>query len=336
MAAIRAGRGNQYPPGLGVPELRLAIGEHQQRFCGLTYDPDTEVLVTAGATEAIAAALLALLEPGDEVIAFEPFYDSYAACIAMAGATRVPMTLRAPSFRPDLDELRALITPKTRLLLLNSPHNPTGMVLTADEVAAIAAIADRTRPARGHRRGLRAPRLRRRPPPDRRPARHARAHRLDLVVGQDVLVHRLEGRLGHGVAGAGRGGPGGQAVPDLRECRPVPVRHRRSAPPARRLLRGLPARPDAQARPAGRGPDGGRVRRVHARRDLLHHDRHPLTRSRPTASTFCHELPARCGVVAIPNVVFYDNVEVGRSQVRFTFCKRPEVLEEAVTRLKRL
>ncbi|MCG6500476.1 aminotransferase class I/II-fold pyridoxal phosphate-dependent enzyme, partial [Kitasatospora sp. A2-31] len=89
--ALREGRGNQYPPGPGIPELRSAIAEHQQRFRGLAYDPDTEVLVTAGATEAIAAALLALLEPGDEVIALEPFYDSYAACIAMAGAVRVPL-----------------------------------------------------------------------------------------------------------------------------------------------------------------------------------------------------------------------------------------------------
>ena len=102
--AIRSGA-NQYPPGIGVPVLRQAISDHQHRCYGLDYDPDTEVLVTAGATEAIAAAMLGLLEPGDEVIAFEPFYDSYAACIAMAGAVRVPLTLRAPTFRPDLDAL---------------------------------------------------------------------------------------------------------------------------------------------------------------------------------------------------------------------------------------
>lgn len=139
--AVLSGKGNQYPPGPGIPELRTAIAEHQQRFYGLTYEPDTEVLVTAGATEAIAASLLALLEPGDEVIAFEPFYDSYAACIAMAGATRIPLTLRQPSFRPDLDELRTLITPRTRLLLLNTPHNPTGTVLTPDELRTIAQLA---------------------------------------------------------------------------------------------------------------------------------------------------------------------------------------------------
>src|ERR1700733_6770363 len=139
--AIRAGRGNQYPPPTGIPELRRAVARHQRRFYGLGYDPETEVLVTAGATEAIAAALLALLEPGDEVIAFEPYYDSYVANIAMAGAVRVPLTLYPPDFRPDLGKLESLINGGTRLLLLNSPHNPTGMVLTRAETEAIARIA---------------------------------------------------------------------------------------------------------------------------------------------------------------------------------------------------
>lgn len=141
--AVREGRGNQYPPGPGVPELRAAVAEHQLRFHGLTYDPETEVLVTTGATEAIAAALLALVEPGDEVIALEPYYDSYAACVAMAGGTRVPVTLRPGGgrFTLDLDELRAAVTDRTRLLLLNTPHNPTGTVLTRAELAAIAELA---------------------------------------------------------------------------------------------------------------------------------------------------------------------------------------------------
>ena len=111
--AIRAGRGNQYPPGAGIPELRQAIVAHQKRFYGFDLDPDSQVLVTVGATEAIAAALLALVESGDEAIAFEPYYDSYAASVAMAGAARVPVTLRPPDFRPDLDALRAAITPRT-------------------------------------------------------------------------------------------------------------------------------------------------------------------------------------------------------------------------------
>src|SRR5271155_1907823 len=139
--AILQGRGNQYPPGPGVPELRHAITKHARRFYDLAYDPDTEVLVTAGATEAVAAALLALVEPGDEVIAFEPYYDSYAACVALAGGVRVPVTLRAPHFRPDLDALRAAVTPRTRLILLNSPHNPTGSVFPRAELAAIAELA---------------------------------------------------------------------------------------------------------------------------------------------------------------------------------------------------
>ncbi|WP_237694063.1 aminotransferase class I/II-fold pyridoxal phosphate-dependent enzyme [Streptomyces sp. SID2888] len=141
--ALRDGRGNQYPPGPGAPELRTAIAAHQQRRYGLSHDPDTEVLVTAGATEAIAAALLALLEPGDEVIALEPYYDSYAACIAMAGGRRVPVTLRPHegAFRLDLDELRDAVTERTRLLLINTPHNPTGTVLTREELRAIAELA---------------------------------------------------------------------------------------------------------------------------------------------------------------------------------------------------
>src|SRR5260370_6477764 len=128
--AILAGRGNQYPPGPGVPELRQAIAEHDQRFWGLRYDPAQEVLVTAGATEAIAAAMLALVEPGDQVVAFEPYYDSYAANIAMAGGVRVPVTLRPPDFRPDLGELAKAVTSRTSPILLNSPHNPTGPAFT--------------------------------------------------------------------------------------------------------------------------------------------------------------------------------------------------------------
>src|ERR1700722_13974797 len=124
--AIRAGRGNQYPPPTGIPELRRAVARHQRRFYGLGYDPETEVLVTAGATEAIAAAL---------------YHDSYVANIAMAGAVRVPLTLYPPDFRPDLGKLESLINGGTRLLLLNSPHNPTGMVLTRAETEAIARIA---------------------------------------------------------------------------------------------------------------------------------------------------------------------------------------------------
>ena len=128
--AINAGH-NQYPPGIGIPELRAAIRAHHQRFYGLDYDAGAEILVTAGATEAIAAALIALCESGDEVVTFEPYYDSYAACIAMAGATRRVVTLHAPGYDFDPDALRSAITSRTKLILLNSPHNPTGKVFTA-------------------------------------------------------------------------------------------------------------------------------------------------------------------------------------------------------------
>ena len=138
VAAMRDGV-NQYPPGPGTPALRQAIAEHQRRFYGIELDPDGEVLVTTGATEAIAAALLALCEPGDEVVTFEPYYDSYAACIALAGATRRLVTLRPPDYALDPDALAAAFGPRTRAVLLNSPHNPTGKVFTRDELELVAA-----------------------------------------------------------------------------------------------------------------------------------------------------------------------------------------------------
>ncbi|MFJ1933049.1 pyridoxal phosphate-dependent aminotransferase [Kitasatospora sp. NPDC088160] len=332
--AVLNGRGNQYPPGPGIPELRQAIAEHQQRFHGLGYDPDTEVLVTAGATEAIAATLLALLEPGDEVIALEPFYDSYAACIAMAGATRRPLTLRAPDFRPDLDELRALITPRTRLLLINTPHNPTGTVLTADELAAIAALAVE--------------------------------HDL-LVVTDEVYEHLVFGATHHPIAAlpgmrertvsissAGKtfsftGWKVGWVT-----ANPALVTAVRTA---KQYLTYVSAGPFQYAvAEALRLPDSyfdGFRADLLRKRDLLVDgltaagfrvftpegtyfittDITPL--GEKDGIEFCRALPERCGVVAIPNAVFYDNTEAGRSLVRFTFCKQDSVLEEAVSRLQR-
>ena len=143
VAAIRAGH-NQYPPGGGIPELRQAIAVHQDRYYGLVPGPDTEVLVTAGATEAIAATVLALAGPGDEVVTLEPYYDSYAAVIALAGAQHVTVGLRPGpdgDLRVDLEALDGAVGPRTRLILLNSPHNPTGTVLTEAELAAVAARA---------------------------------------------------------------------------------------------------------------------------------------------------------------------------------------------------
>lgn len=134
---------NQYPPGLGIPALRQAIARHQQRFYGQTVDPDREVLVTAGATEAIAATLLALLEPGDEIVMLEPFYDSYVALAALAQARVVTVPLQLPGFTPDLDRLHEAITDRTRVILLNSPHNPTGTVLDRATLELIVELANR-------------------------------------------------------------------------------------------------------------------------------------------------------------------------------------------------
>lgn len=142
-AAIAAGA-NQYPPGRGIPDLRAAIAEHQERFYGLRLDPETEVLVTAGATEALAAVILALVDsPDDEIVVFEPYYDEYAACVALAGARLVTVPLRWPDFQPDPDELRRAVTDRTRLILVNDPHNPTGTVFAREVLDLVVELAER-------------------------------------------------------------------------------------------------------------------------------------------------------------------------------------------------
>ncbi len=135
---------NQYPPGRGIRSLLQAIAQHQQRFYGLELDPDRDVLVTAGATEAIAAALLALTDgPDDEVVVFEPYYDSYAACVALAGARLVTVPLRGEDFQPDLDELVRAVTDRTSVILVNDPHNPTGAVFSREVLDEVVRLADR-------------------------------------------------------------------------------------------------------------------------------------------------------------------------------------------------
>ena len=140
-ACIADGRGNQYPPSAGLPELRNAISAHADRFYGIRVDPDTEVVVTTGASEAIQSTLLALIERGDEVVMFEPYFDMYAAGISLADGVRVSVPLSGIDLRPDIDALRDAITPRTKMLLINSPHNPTGVVFTREELEAIAQIA---------------------------------------------------------------------------------------------------------------------------------------------------------------------------------------------------
>ncbi|MEW1773274.1 pyridoxal phosphate-dependent aminotransferase [Streptomyces sp. NPDC086777] len=336
--ALREGRGNQYPPGPGVPELRTAITAHQQRRYGLSYDPDAEVLVTAGATEAIAAALLALVEPGDEVVALEPYYDSYAASIAMAGGTRVPVTLRpdAGAFRLDLDELRAAVTPRTRLLLVNTPHNPTGTVLTRAELTAVAELA---------------------------------VERDLLVVTDEVYEHLVYDEAEHvplatlpgmrertvtiGSAGKTFSFTGWKvgwvtSTPELvtavRSAKQF-LTYVASGPFQYAVAEAL-ALPDAYFEAFRRD--------MQAKRDILAaglaeagfqvYDTAGTyfitTDIRPLGETdgfaFCRSLPERAGIVAIPNAVFYDHREQGAPFVRFAFCKRTGVLEEAAARLKTL
>ncbi|GJF29064.1 aminotransferase [Kitasatospora sp. NE20-6] len=333
--AVLDGHGNQYPPGPGIPELRTAVAEHQQRFHGLAYDPDTEVLVTAGATEAIAAALLALLEPGDEVIAFEPFYDSYAACIAMAGAVRVPLTLRAPSFRPDLDELRALITPRTRLLLINTPHNPTGTVLSAEELAGIAALAvehdllvvadevyEHLVYTGAHHPIAALPGMRERTVSISSAGKtfSFTGWKVGWVTASPALVAAV--RTAKQYLTYVSAGPFQYAVAEaLRLPRAYFDTLRADLAHKRDLLAdGLEAAGFRVFRPEGTY--------------FITTDITPL--GEKDGLEFCRSLPARCGVVAIPNVVFYDDTEAGRSLVRFAFCKKTEVLEEAASRLQRL
>ncbi len=333
--AILGGRGNQYPPGPGVPELRHAIAWHQKRWYGLDYDPGSEVLVTAGATEAVAAALLALVEPGDEVIALEPYYDSYAACIAMAGGVRVPVTLRPPGFRPDLDALAAAVTPRTRLILLNTPHNPTGAVLTPAELAAVAELA---------------------------------CSRDLLVVTDEVYEHlvfegehvpiaSLPGMRERTVTISSAGKTfsfTGWKIGWVTACADLVT----AVKTTKQFLTFVNGGPFQYAvAEALRLPDTyftGLRDDLRRKRDLLSAglaqagfevykpagtyfvttDIRPFGESDGIA--FCRELPRRAGVVAVPLAVLYDNKEAGASQVRFAFCKRTEVLEEALTRLARL
>ncbi|MFE5186851.1 pyridoxal phosphate-dependent aminotransferase [Streptomyces sp. NPDC056628] len=336
--ALRDGRGNQYPPGPGVPELRAAVAAHQDRRYGLTYDPDTEVLVTAGATEAIAAALLALVEPGDEVVALEPYYDSYAACIAMAGGTRVPVTLRPHdgAFRLDLDELRAAVTDRTRLLLLNTPHNPTGTVLTRAELAAVAELAverdllvvtdevyehlvfdDAEHIPLASFPGMRE-----------RTVTISSAGKTYSFTGWKVGWVTASPALVTAVRSAKQyltyvsAGPFQYAVAEALSLPDSYFEHFQADMLAKRniLATGLEEAGLTVYRPAGTY--------------FITADIRPLGETDGIA--FCRALPERVGVVAIPNAVFYDHRDQGAPFVRFAFCKQEAVLQEAASRLKTL
>ena len=337
--AIRSGV-NQYPPGAGIPDLRLAIAEHQQRFYRLTFDPETEVLVTAGATEALAGALLGMLDAGDEVVLFEPMYDSYQACIAMAGGIAKPVVLqpgRDGRYGFDRDRFLDACTAATKLILLNTPHNPTGKVFTLDELEFIAGVA---------------------------------RERDILVVTDEVYEHLVFSGAEHVPIATLPGmaqrtvsiSSGGKTFNTTGwkigwMCGPAAMVE--AAKTAKQFLTYVNGAPFQPAIAIGlRLPDSffqALSADLEAKRDRLVPglEAAGLTVHRPEATyfttvdirpvrpdgdgvAFCLDLPERIGVVAIPNQVFYANAEHGRHLVRFACCKQVDVIDAAVERLARL
>ncbi len=331
---------NQYPPGPGHAVLREAVARHQHRFYGLTHDPDTEVLITAGATEALAGALLGMLDAGDEVIVFDPTYDSYPPCIAMAGAVAVPVPLRPDAegvFRFDPDQLRAAVSPRTKLMLVNTPHNPTGRVFDQDELAAITSVAI--------------------------------DHDLWVVTDEvyehlvfpgatHVPIATLPGMAERTVTISSGGktfNTTGWKVGWM--CGPAPLIQ--AARTAKQFLTYVNAGPFQPA--IAVGLDLGDDFYAELAADLTTKRDHLVAGLREAGFTtmspeatyfatvdirsvdpdgdgmaFCRSLPARCGVVAIPSQVMYLEEEIGRPFVRFAFCKRLDVLDEAAERLAKL
>ena len=330
---------NQYPPGLGMPELRAAIVEQRSRY-GTTFDQDTEVLVTVGATEAIAAALLALVEAGDEVVLIEPYYDSYAASVALAGATRRVVSLvedpATGRFALDVDALRAAIGPRTRALLINSPHNPTGTVFTRAELAAIAHLCvehdliaitdevyehlvfdDSEHVPLGSFPGMAERTL---TISSAGKSFNCTGWKIGWVCGPAELVAAV--RAAKQFMTFVGGAPFQPAVAYALRAETNWVSQLRLSLQDKRdrLVAGLSA--------AGFGvrPSQGTY--------FVCADVRPL--GFDDGLKLCRELPERIGVAAVPVQVFTDHPEQWRHVVRFAFCKRDEVLDEAVSRLRKL
>ncbi len=334
--AIRSGI-NQYPPGLGDPDLRRAIAEHQARWYGLDVDPDTEVVVTAGATEALAGAMLGMLDTGDEVVLFEPMYDSYQAGIALAGATPVPVLLTPGGhgrWTFDPDALRAAVSPRTKLILLNTPHNPTGKVFDRQELELIAEVAVEhdlivvTDEVYEHLVFDGAPHV----PLATLPGMFERT--LTISSGGKTF-HTTGWKIGWMTGPA-----------EL-------VTAARLAKQYLTYVNGAPFQP-AIAVGLRLGDDyyDGLVARLQTARDRLAGglERAGFTTYRPEASyfltvdidsigfdgdamDFCRALPASAGVVAVPASAFYMNPEHGSHLVRFACCKRLDVIDAAVDKL---
>ena len=333
-AANITGGVNQYPPGPGVPALRAAVAEHQRRFYGLDVDP-AEVLVTVGATEAIASAVLSLCSTGDEVVAFEPYYDSYPAMVALSGARFRTVPLRAPDFAFDPDELRAAFSARTRLVLLNSPHNPTGAVFGREQLTLIAELA----------------------------AEH------DAIVVSDEVYEHMTFDVAH-IPIATLPGMAERTLTISSAGKTFSVTGWKigwiSGPPAlvaatRAVKQFLTYTAGAPLQPAVASalalPDEfytGLATSLHGKRDLLAAGLRAagfeVFLPRGTYFIVCdgaplgfddgyklaYELPGLCGVAAVPVSVFADSPEgaaATKSLVRFAFCKRDEVLTEAVDRL---
>ncbi|GIE96067.1 pyridoxal phosphate-dependent aminotransferase [Paractinoplanes rishiriensis] len=338
--ALRSGA-NQYPPLPGIPALRAAITAHEERFWGLTRDPDSEVVVTAGATEAVAAAILGLCDAGDEVVCFEPYYDSYAASITLAGAVRRPVTLRpGPDGRYRFDEaaLRAAFGPRTRLVLLNSPHNPTGKVFTRTELELIATLCQEhdayavTDEVYEHLVFTDAPEphvpLASLPGMRDRTLRISSAGKTFSCTGWKVgwatgpaplvaTVQRVKQFLTFVNAGP--------LQPAVAVALALPDDYFTG------FRAGLQARRDRLV--IGLTEAGFTVLPSEGTY-FITADITPLGGT--DGADFCRSLPERCGVVAVPTQVFYDHREAGRHLIRFAFCKRQEVIDEAAQRLTKL
>ncbi|MCP4658359.1 MAG: pyridoxal phosphate-dependent aminotransferase [bacterium] len=329
--AIRDGH-NQYCRMTGIPELNRAIAEHQRRFYDLDYDPDAEVTVMSGATEAIFATLQAICEVGDEVVIFEPFYDSYRASIAMAGARERVVTLWAPEFRFDPEELERAITPKTRAILLNTPHNPTGKVYSRAELEQVAELC--------------------------------RRHQL-LAITDEVYEHlvfdgehlplaTLPGMRERTVTISSTGKTFSFTGWKIGyTCAPPAISAAlRTVHQFVTFCNSAPFQPAmAKALSAGDEYYDQFVTDYRERRDRLCRglaevgfgvlppagtyfvlaDIRPLGHDDDVA--FCRMLPERVGVAAIPPTAFYNNQAAGRHLVRFAFCKTPAVLDEGIRRL---
>lgn len=326
---------NQYPPGPGMPVLREAIAADRAARYGQHFDPDTEVLVTVGATEAISASLLGLVEPGQEVVLIEPYYDSYAAAVALAGGVRrtVPLVADGDGFALDLDALRAAVGPDTRMIVVNTPHNPTGTVLSAAELAAVAELAvehdvlvlsdevyehllydGRTHTPIGLLPGM-----------AERTVTISSAAKTFAVTGWKTGWACGPAELVDAVRAAKQfmsfvaGGPFQPAVAHaLNEEMPWVAAQRESLQRRRDLLSGALA-------------DAGFGVRASAGTYFVCADIRPLGTT--DGVQFCRDLPERIGVAAVPVSVFADHKEPWNHLVRFAFCKRDDVLAEATSRL---